>query len=148
MAAKLAGGGGGRYNLNQNSEINVTPFVDILLVLLIIFMVAVPMATVSIKVDLPPATPPPENVKPKEPIFVSIRDDGLFIGAQPTTVDNLVADMTRKIKEQDPTVIDASKERVMIRADANVLYDRFMTVINAFQTAGFYQVGLINEDIS
>ena len=148
MGAKMAGGGGGRYNLNQNSEINVTPFVDILLVLLIIFMVAVPMATVSIKVDLPPATPPPENVKPKEPIFVSIRDDGLFIGAQPTTVDNLVADMTRKIKEQDPTVIDASKERVMIRADPNVLYDRFMTVINAFQTAGFYQVGLINEDIS
>ena len=148
MGAKMAGGGGGRYNLNQNSEINVTPFVDILLVLLIIFMVAVPMATVSIKVDLPPATPPPENVKPKEPIFVSIRDDGLFIGAQPTTVDNLVADMTKKIKEQDPLVIDASKERVMIRADANVLYDRFMTVINAFQTAGFYQVGLINEDIS
>ena len=148
MAAKLAGGGGGRYNLNQNSEINVTPFVDILLVLLIIFMVAVPMATVSIKVDLPPATPPPENVKPKEPVFVSIRNDGLFIGAQPTTVDNLVADMTKKIKEQDPLVIDASKERVMIRADANVLYDRFMTVINAFQTAGFYQVGLINEDIS
>ena len=148
MAAKLAGSGGGKYSLGQNSEINVTPFVDILLVLLIIFMVAVPMATVSIKVDLPPATPPPENVKPKEPIFVSIRDDGLFIGAQPTTVERLVTDMTTKIKEQDPTVIDASKERVMIRADANVLYDRFMTVINEFQTAGFYQVGLINEDIS
>jgi biopolymer transport protein ExbD len=148
MGAKMAGGGGGRYNLNQNSDINVTPFVDILLVLLIIFMVAVPMATVSIKVDLPPATPPPENVKPKEPIFVSIRDDGLFIGSDPTTVDTLVADMTTKIKAQDPLVIDASKERVMIRADPNVLYDRFMTVINAFQTAGFYQVGLINEDIS
>ncbi len=148
MGAKLAGSGSGRYNLGQNSDINVTPFVDILLVLLIIFMVAVPMATVSIKVDLPPATPPPENVKPKEPIFVSIRDDGLFIGADPTTVDTLVADMTTKIKAQDPLVIDASQERVMIRADPNVLYDRFMTVINAFQTAGFYQVGLINEDIS
>ena len=148
MAAKLAGGGGGRYNLNQNSDINVTPFVDILLVLLIIFMVAVPMATVSIKVDLPPTTPPPENVKPKEPIFVSIRDDGLYIGADPTTLERLVADMTTKIKAQDATVIDASKERVMIRADADVLYDRFMAVINEFQTAGFYQVGLINEDIS
>ena len=148
MAAKLAGSGGGKYSLGQNSEINVTPFVDVLLVLLIIFMVAVPMATVSIKVDLPPATPPPENVKPKEPVFVSIRNDGLFIGAQPTTLDRLVADMTTKIKSQDATVIDASKERVMIRADPNVLYDRFMTVINEFQTAGFYQVGLINEDIS
>ncbi len=93
MAAKLAGSGGGKYSLGQNSEINVTPFVDVLLVLLIIFMVAVPMATVSIKVDL-------------------------------------------------------SKERVMIRADAEVPYSRFMDVINQFQTAGFYQVGLINEDIS
>lgn len=148
MGAKLAGSGGGRYSLGQNSDINVTPFVDILLVLLIIFMVAVPMATVSIKVDLPPATPPPENVKPKEPIFVSIRDDGLFIGADPTTLERLVVDMTTKIKAQDATVIDASKERVMIRADADVLYDRFMAVINEFQTAGFYQVGLINEDIS
>ncbi len=148
MAAKLAGGGGGRYNLNQNSEINVTPFVDILLVLLIIFMVAVPMATVSIKVDLPPATPPPGNVKPKEPVFVSIRNDGLYIGAAPTTLERLVADMTTKIKSQDATIIDASKERVMIRADADVQYSRFMDVINQFQTAGFYQVGLINEDIS
>jgi biopolymer transport protein ExbD len=148
MAAKLAGSGGSKYSLGQNSEINVTPFVDVLLVLLIIFMVAVPMATVSIKVDLPPATPPPENVKPKEPVFVSIRNDGLFIGAVPTTLDTLVADMTTKIKAQDATIIDASKERVMIRADADVLYDRFMAVINQFQTAGFYQVGLINEDIS
>lgn len=148
MAAKLAGSGGSKYSLGQNSEINVTPFVDVLLVLLIIFMVAVPMATVSIKVDLPPATEPPKDVKPKEPVFVSIRQDGLFIGAQPTTLERLVDDMSIKIKANDPAVIDASKERVMIRADAEVPYERFMTVINAFQTAGFYQVGLINEDIS
>jgi biopolymer transport protein ExbD len=61
MAAKLSGGGGDRYSLGQNSEINVTPFVDILLVLLIIFMVAVPMAVTSIKIDLPPASPPPSG---------------------------------------------------------------------------------------
>ena len=149
MAAKLAGGGKGRYELGQNADINVTPFVDVLLVLLIIFMVAIPMATVSIKVDLPPATPPPENVKPKKPIFVSIKDDGnLYIAEKVTNMDTLVADITTEMKAQDPTIIDASKERVMIRADANVTYDRFMTVINTFQTAGFYQVGLINEDIS
>ena len=81
MAAKLSGGGGGRYSLNQNSEINVTPFVDILLVLLIIFMVAVPMATVAIKVDLPPATiPPPNAPKPKEPVFISIQKSGALRG--------------------------------------------------------------------
>jgi biopolymer transport protein ExbD len=149
MGAKLAGGGGGRYELGQNSEINVTPFVDVLLVLLIIFMVAIPMATVSIKVDLPPATPPPPNVVPKKPIFVSIKNDGnLYIADQVTTMERLVEDISTAMKINDPTVIDPSKERVMIRADADVPYDKFMTVINTFQTAGFYQVGLINEDIS
>ena len=60
MAAKLAGpGGGSRYSVTQNSEINVTPFVDVMLVLLIIFMVAAPLATVSVKIDLPPASAPP-----------------------------------------------------------------------------------------
>ncbi|MBU4434287.1 MAG: biopolymer transporter ExbD, partial [Alphaproteobacteria bacterium] len=88
MAAKLSGGGGGRYSLGQNSEINVTPFVDILLVLLIIFMVAVPMATVAIKVDLPPATiPPPDAPKPKEPVFISIQKSGaLFIADKQTSL--------------------------------------------------------------
>ena len=62
MGAKLGGGGGGRFNLGQNSDINVTPFVDVMLVLLIIFMVAIPAATVSIKLDLPPAIPPPPTV--------------------------------------------------------------------------------------
>ena len=59
MGAKIGGGGGGRFDLGQNSDINVTPFVDVMLVLLIIFMVAIPAATVSIKLDLPPAVPPP-----------------------------------------------------------------------------------------
>ena len=62
MAARLAGRTSGKYDLGQNSDINVTPFVDVMLVLLIIFMVAAPMATVSIAVDLPPATPPPPGV--------------------------------------------------------------------------------------
>jgi biopolymer transport protein ExbD len=62
MAAKLAGnGGGGRYAIHQNADINVTPFVDILLVLLIIFMVAVPIATTSIKLDMPPARQGPAD---------------------------------------------------------------------------------------
>jgi biopolymer transport protein ExbD len=55
MAAKLSGGGGDRFNVEQNSEINVTPFVDVMLVLLIIFMVAAPLASVSVEVNLPPA---------------------------------------------------------------------------------------------
>ena len=66
MGAKLGGGGGGKYTVQQNSDINVTPFVDVMLVLLIIFMVSIPPATVSIKLDLPPAKAPPSNIKQKD----------------------------------------------------------------------------------
>ena len=59
MGAKLSGSGGGKYSVEQNSEINVTPFVDVMLVLLIIFMVAAPLATVSVEVALPTAVAPP-----------------------------------------------------------------------------------------
>jgi len=148
MAAKLSGGGGGRYSLNQNSEINVTPFVDILLVLLIIFMVAVPMATVAIKVDLPPATiPPPNAPKPKEPVFISIQESGaLFIADKQTSLDNLEFDLDAKFNATDQAG-PKDDQRVMIRADADVLYADFMGVLNQLQTAGWYKVGLINEDI-
>ncbi|WP_419318983.1 biopolymer transporter ExbD [Caulobacter sp. ErkDOM-E] len=148
MAAKLSGGGGGRYSLNQNSEINVTPFVDILLVLLIIFMVAVPMATVAIKVDLPPATiPPPNAPKPKEPVFISIQKSGaLFIADKQTSLDNLEFDLDAKFTATDQAG-PKDDQRVMIRADADVLYADFMGVLNQLQTAGWYKVGLINEDI-
>ncbi|MBI1684803.1 biopolymer transporter ExbD [Caulobacter hibisci] len=147
MAAKLAGGGGGRYSLNQNSEINVTPFVDILLVLLIIFMVAVPMAVTSIKIDLPPASPPPPGQKPKDPVFISIQKSGaLFIADKQTSLDNLQFDLDAKFASQGEAG-PKDDQRVMIRADADVLYADFMGVLNQLQTAGWYKVGLINEDI-
>ncbi|AYV46085.1 biopolymer transporter ExbD [Caulobacter flavus] len=148
MAAKLAGGGGGRYSLNQNSEINVTPFVDILLVLLIIFMVAVPMAVTSIKIDLPPAVPPPPNApKPKEPVFISIQKSGaLFIADKQTSLDNLPIDLDASFTSKGQAG-PKDDQRVMIRADADVLYSDFMGVLNQLQTAGWYKVGLINEDI-
>ena len=76
MAAKLSGGGSSRFDLGQNSDIDVTPFVDVMLVLLIIFMVVAPLATVSIRLDLPPATPPPPGQHEKPPTFISIQDSG------------------------------------------------------------------------
>jgi biopolymer transport protein ExbD len=147
MAAKLSGGGGGRYSLGQNSEINVTPFVDILLVLLIIFMVAVPMATVAIKVDLPPATPPPPGVKPKEPVFISIQKSGaLYVAEKQTSLDNLQFDLDAKFNATGQAG-PKDDQRIMVRADADVTYADFMGVLNALQTSGWYKVGLINEDI-
>src|SRR5215469_18740232 len=80
MAAKLAGPGGGRFQVEMNHTINVTPFVDVMLVLLIIFMVAAPLASVSVKVDLPPANAKPQT-KPPHLIYISIKKDGsLYVG--------------------------------------------------------------------
>ena len=141
MAAKLSGGGGDRFNVEQNSEINVTPFVDVMLVLLIIFMVAAPLASVSVEVNLPPAVAKPSPSPPK-PVYISIKASGkVFIGDDPTTVDEMGADLTKSIGRRDPT-----KERIYIRADEKTRYGAFMEVMNTLQDNGFYSVALIGKD--
>ena len=90
MAAKIGGGGGGKFDLGQNSDMNVTPFVDVMLVLLIIFMVVAPLATTSIRIDLPPATPPKDD-KGKPPTFISIQDSGqIFVSMGKTAPEAVV----------------------------------------------------------
>jgi biopolymer transport protein ExbD len=144
MAAKLAGPRGGKYTTEQNADINVTPFVDVMLVLLIIFMVAAPLATVSIRLDLPPATPPPPGVPPEEPTYVSLQESGsLYIGTQETALSTLAADLSRVVGGSNPT-----EERVFVRADGNVEYGNFMNVMNALQDGGFYKVALVGEDLA
>ena len=141
MAAKLSGGGGGKYHVEQNSEINVTPFVDIMLVLLIIFMVAAPLATVSVEVKLPLSQVPPGENPPK-PVFISITTDGgVFIGDGESSFDTLGADLNAQIGRRDPT-----KERIFIRADQQTRYGDFMHAMNSLQDAGFYSVALVGED--
>ncbi len=142
MAAQLSGpGAGSKYSIKQNSEINVTPFVDVMLVLLIIFMVAAPLASVSVKVDLPNAVAPPAPNPPK-PVYISIQKDGsLFIGDFHTTKDDLAADLKKQIVKRDPT-----KERIFIRADKEARYGYFMDVMIKLQDNGFYSVALIGED--
>jgi biopolymer transport protein ExbD len=141
MGAKLSGGGGGKFSIQQNSEINVTPFVDVMLVLLIIFMVAAPLATVSVKLDLPPAIAPPTQNPPK-PVYISIQIDGnLHIGDFRTDLGQLGADLRKQIGKRDP-----EKERIFIRADKAVLYGTFMQVMNKLQDEGFYSVALVGED--
>jgi len=144
MGAKLGGGGSGKFDLGQNSDINVTPFVDVMLVLLIIFMVAIPAATVSIKLDLPPAIPPPPGSKIEEPTLINIQEAGLYIGDVPTTLDTLPADLTRILLLTKP---EPTAERVYIRADRTVRYGDFMAVMNTLQGNGFFQVALINEEL-
>jgi biopolymer transport protein ExbD len=147
MAAKVGGKGGGKFDLGQNADMNVTPFVDVMLVLLIIFMVSIPAATVSIKLDLPPAIPPPPGTKVKEPILINIqRGRQIFIGEAPTSMDTLTRDLSAALTKDDPT-LPPTEQRVYIRADRDVIYGDFMAVMNDLQGNGFYQVALINEEL-
>ena len=144
MAAKIGGGGGGKYDIGQNADINVTPFVDIMLVLLIVMMVAVPPATMAIKVDLPPATVTKE--KPKPPTFISIEQNGQMLisnperGNQTTALPRLAGDLVTNLGAT------ARDQSILIRADRAVRYSVFMSVVNQLQTDGFYKVSLITEN--
>ena len=142
MAAQLAGpGGGGKYSIKQNAEINVTPFVDVMLVLLIIFMVAAPLASVSVKVDLPTAVAPPATTPPK-PVYISItKDGGMFIGDFRTSKESMADDLRKQIVKRDPT-----KERIYIRADKQTRYGSFMDVMIILQDHQFYSVALVGAD--
>lgn len=142
MGAKLSGpGGGSKYTVEQNSEINVTPFVDVMLVLLIIFMVAAPLASVSVEVKLPSAVAEPQENPPK-PVYISIQSDNdVWIGDNRAQVETLGEDLNRLIGSRNPT-----EERIFIRGDQGVRYGRFMQVMNALQDAGYYSVALVGED--
>jgi len=143
MAAKLSGGGGGKYNVEQNSEINVTPFVDIMLVLLIIFMVAAPLATPSVEVKLPRAVAPPAE-NPPVPIYISIQSNGqAYLGDFPVGLDEIGPELTGQIGRRNP-----ADERIFIRADRTTRYGDFMQVMNSLQDNGFYSVALVGEDTS
>jgi biopolymer transport protein ExbD len=139
---QLAAMGPDRYRLTQNSAINVTPFVDVMLVLLIIFMVAIPVATVSVNLDLPPAKASATPTPP--PTFVTVQADGrLFIGTTPTTLASLPEELSRALGTANP-----KGQRVYVRAERSVRYGAFMAVTNRLKGAGFSQLGLINEDLS
>jgi biopolymer transport protein ExbD len=146
MAAKLGGAkGGSKYDLGQNSDINVTPFVDVMLVLLIIFMVAAPLATVAIKIDLPPAEAP-KNPTDKKPTFLSVRRGGqVFVVAQDNTqqtpLENLASVLAGKLGA------NPQQQTVLLRADRDVRYGEFMAVVNQLQKDGFYKIGLISENL-
>ena len=142
MAAKLSSGGGGKYEEEQNATINVTPFVDVMLVLLIIFMVAAPLASVTVKVVLPPAVAPP-GTNPPKPVYISIQPNGsIFIQDFRTDLASLGDDLRKNLGEKR----NPEKERIFIRADKDVMYGDFMGVMNMLQDNGFYSVALVGED--
>ena len=128
------------YSIRQNADINVTPFVDVMLVLLIIFMVALPVSTVAVKVDLPQAAASPFPTQP--PVVVSLTLDGrLYVGDRATTLEALPADAAAAIGP-NPTA-----QRIYLRADEGVRYGALMGVMNRLRARGFDRVGLVGEEL-
>jgi len=122
--------------LVESHEINVTPFIDVMLVLLIIFMVAAPLATVDVAVDLPSSTAKPQ-ARPDKTVFLSIRaDHSLALGDKKVTMPALaraLAEATGDDKEQ----------RIFLQADKTVAYGDLMEVMNALRAAGYLKIALV-----
>jgi TonB system transport protein ExbD (group 1) len=141
VGAKLGDTGGSANPYPASSEMNVTPFVDVMLVLLIIFMIAAPLSTVTVPVELPPATSKPELTKAADPIFVSIEKDGdIYVMEERIPLAELAAKLREKTQND-------TSERIFLRADQSLAYRVVMQVMNVMQDAGFLKVGLVAEEI-
>jgi biopolymer transport protein ExbD len=133
MAGGLDSGGD---DLSESHEINVTPFIDVMLVLLIIFMVAAPLSTVDVGVDLPVSTAKPQP-RPQRPVFVTIKaDHTLALGNDPVAFGRLAEAI-------DAATSMDRQQRVFLRADKSVAYGELMQVINLLRRAGYLKVALV-----
>ncbi len=118
------------------SEINVTPFIDVILVLLIIFMVAAPLSTVDVAVDLPVSNAAPAD-RPDKPLFLTLRNDRtLALGN-----DDLPTDALQE--RLDAATGSNRDQRVFLRADGAVPYQGLMDVMNALRAAGYLKIALV-----
>jgi biopolymer transport protein ExbD/biopolymer transport protein TolR len=140
MGAKVGGDENtSSKNYSDNAEINVVPFVDVMLVLLIIFMVAAPLATVNVEIELPKSTSQP-TPNPKDPVFVSVQKSGkVYLGDNEVTLTNL-GDMVMQ------RTLGDRENRIMVRADKGTVYGNVMRVMNVLQDYGFYKVALVAEE--
>ena len=126
----------GHDDLEALHEINVTPFIDVMLVLLIIFMIAAPLATVDIAVDLPSARAAPQP-RPSKPLYLTVKTDlSLAVGNETIQRDQLGAALQRATSGDKDT-------RVFLRADRTVDYGDLMNVMNAMRTAGYLKIALV-----
>jgi biopolymer transport protein ExbD len=133
MAARLDDGGD---ELAEVHEINVTPFIDVMLVLLIIFMVAAPLATVDITVNLPAATAEPQP-RPDKPIFLTVKKDlTLALGEQPIGRETLGESLNAVTMGDKDT-------RIFVRGDKDVPYGAMMEVMNLMRKVGYLKIALV-----
>jgi biopolymer transport protein TolR len=142
MVASLNTSGGrgrGRKAYRPMAEINMTPFIDVMLVLLIVFMVSAPLLTAGVAVDLPSSKAKPLTQEDDKPLEISLRGNGdIFIGETAVKADRLIP-MLSAITEND---ID---RRIYVRGDQKLPYGDIMKIIGAINAAGFRKVALITK---
>ncbi|EMR13203.1 biopolymer transport protein ExbD/TolR [Methylophaga lonarensis MPL] len=128
-------------DLTETHEINVTPFIDVMLVLLIIFMVAAPLATASIPIDLPTTSVQPPSVE-QQPVFLSVEADMTLTlnDDERITLDDLQQQFERLVPDQDT--------RIFLRADKSLSYEELMKVITALGNAGYVKIALVGLEQS
>ena len=132
------GGRRGRGRIRPMAEINVTPFVDVMLVLLIVFMVTAPLLTVGVPVDLP-KTKAQALSQDREPLSVSIRKNGLiYLQNTPVAQDDLVPRLTA-------IAANGYDQRIFVRGDKSVDYGKVMDVMARISAAGFTHIGLVTD---
>ncbi|MDW5314868.1 protein TolR [Rhizobium sp. PL01] len=132
------GRGRGRGGKGVMSEINVTPFVDVMLVLLIIFMVAAPMMTVGVPIDLPETQAKALNAE-TQPITISVKTDGqVFLQETPIPVEEVAAKL-------EAIATTGYSERIFVRGDATAPYGVIADVMARIQEAGFKNIGLVTQ---
>jgi biopolymer transport protein TolR len=134
----------GRHKHRPMADINVVPYIDVMLVLLIIFMVTAPLLMQGVKVDLPEANSDPVENQDSEPLIVSIRHNGelfLNLGAEQEQVLSLAT-----VKQRVSVVMRRNPEKpVMVWGDRNVPYGEVVVLMTALQEAGAPSVGLVTE---
>ena len=140
MGGRRNGKGRRRGRGGAMSEINVTPFVDVMLVLLIVFMVAAPLLTVGVPVNLPKTDANPLPTEQREPVTVNVDVDGtIFLQGDPVTQSELRERLSAIASER------GADERVFVRADQAVDYGNVMQVMGLLNSADFRNIGLVTD---
>jgi len=130
--------GRGRMRRRAMAEINVTPFVDVMLVLLIVFMVTAPLLTVGVPVDLP-KTRAPALGQEREPLSITVKRDGtIFLQKEPVAQSALVEKLTA-------IAANGYNQRIFVRGDDRANYGKVMEVMGLLASAGFTHIGLVTD---